>query len=86
MAETQGLVQKLKILPDSSLAFVYIGPTPTNTALLFISRPSSDSPNVGAFKNNMVDAMAAAQVAHREVVAVHGDSSSLITDMRIDPV
>jgi hypothetical protein len=86
MAETQGLVQKLKILPASSLAFVYIGPTPTNTSLLLISRSSSDSAEVGAFKSNMVDAMAAAQFAHREVVAVHDASSSQITDMRIDPV
>jgi hypothetical protein len=86
VAETQGIVQKLKIVPASSVAFVYIGPAPTNTTLLLISRTTNDAANVGAFKNDMVDAVAAAQVAHREVVAVHGAGDSLITSIRIDPV
>ncbi len=86
MAETRGLVQKLKILPTGSVAYVYVGPSATNTTLLYISRSPNDSAAQGAFKNSMLDAISAALVNRREVVATHGDTDSQITDMRIDPL
>lgn len=85
MAETAGLVQKLTLLPGSSMACVWIGPTPTNTALLFVMRDAAESPEVGSFENSLVDALVTAVVGRREVVAIHGDSDSRITSLRIDP-
>jgi hypothetical protein len=88
MAETAGLIQKLQILPgtgNTSYGCVWIGPTPANTELLFVSRKDSDNAHTGAFKNSMVDALATAMVARREVIATHGDSDAIITMLRIDP-
>jgi hypothetical protein len=85
MAETAGLVQKLTVLPGLSMACAWIGPTPTNTELLFVKRDASASAASGSFENSMVDALAAAAVSRREVVAIHGDSSARITSLQIDP-
>lgn len=88
MAETKGLVQKLKIIPgagNSSFACAFIGPSPTNTELLLVLRENTDSAHAGSFKNSMVDALATAMVGRREVVAVHGDTDALITGLRIEP-
>lgn len=86
MAETKGLVQQLKVTPALVIAWVWIGPTPTNTEVLYILRPSDAAANVGEFQNSMVDALAAALVNRREVAAIHGESDAEITTLRIDPV
>ena len=85
MAETAGLIQKLTVFPGSSLACLWIGPTPTNTELLFVQRDATESAAAGAFENNMVDMLAAAMTARREVVAIHDANSARITGVRIDP-
>lgn len=85
MAETAGLVQRLYILPGSAMACAWIGPTPTNTALLFVKRDAAESPDIGSFENSLVDTLVTATVTRREVVAIHGDSDSRITSLRIDP-
>lgn len=83
MAETAGLVQRLSILTDS-LTCVWIGPTPDNTEILLVT---NDGSSVDAsFANSMIDALAAASTNYREVVAVHGDSDSTITSVRIEPI
>ena len=49
-------------------------------------RTSGDSREAASGKDDIVNALAAAMVAYREVVAVHGDTDSFITQLRIDPV
>ncbi len=87
MAEkTTGLVQRLSITAGNiGLACAWIGPTPTNTELLFILRDNSDPADVGTFKNSIVDALVTAQVGRREVVATHGDSDAEIFNLNIEP-
>lgn len=86
MATTIGLVQRLTIYPDFGAACVWIGPTPTNTELLVVVRSQNEPADSGAFKNSMVDALAAATVSRREVAATHSDSNAEITGLHIDPV
>ncbi len=88
MAQSQGLVQRINILPGNSpnpIACIFIGPTPSNTEVLSIIRRASDSASVGAFKNSMLDALVAAQVGRREAIATHGDSDAEITAIQIIP-
>ena len=85
MAETAGLVQRLTVLPDSAMACAWIGPSPTNTELLFVARTSSDSTHQGAFKSSIVDALMTAVASRREVVAIRGNNDAEITGLRIDP-
>jgi hypothetical protein len=85
MAQTSGLVQKLTVSPSSSIACAWIGPTPTNTALLWVERDTGESAASGSFENNLVDVLIVAAVSRREVVAIHGDTDSRITGLRIDP-
>jgi hypothetical protein len=85
MAETAGLVQKLTIVPSAAVACVWLGPTPNNTTLLFVSRLAAEAPREGSFENSMIDALASAAVARREVVATHPTNDSRITGLRIDP-
>jgi hypothetical protein len=85
MAETAGLVQRLAVLPGSATACAWIGPTITDTELLFVLREAGESAASGAFENSMVDALTAALVSRREVVAIHGDTDARITSLRIDP-
>jgi hypothetical protein len=85
MAQTQGLVQRLLVAPGSALACAFIGPTPTNTEVLFVGRENSQSPAEGSFENNLVDILSSAAVSRREVVAFHADNDARITMIRIDP-
>ena len=86
MAETSGLVQRVKILPSISAAFIYIGPTSASAQVFYVLRRRDDDDAYGAFLANMVDAFSAAMVALRPVVAIHDTGSAEITAMRIDPV
>ncbi len=83
--ETTGLVQRLHIISGIGLACVWIGPSPTNAELLYILRNNSDTAEVGAFKNSIVDTLVTAQVSRREVVATHGDSDAEIFNLKIEP-
>jgi hypothetical protein len=85
VAETKGLVQKLK-LNVGTATFVYIGPSPTNTSALFVTRAAGDTAEQASVKDDMVAALASAMVARREVVAIHANTSSEVTGLRIDPV
>lgn len=85
MAETTGLVQRLTVAPNFATACAWIGPTPANTALLFVTRLPGASADIGAFHSSMVDALTAAAVSRREVVATHAAASGRITGLRIEP-
>jgi hypothetical protein len=83
MAETIGLVQRLSILTDTT-SCVWIGPTPDNTEILIVDNDGTASD--ANFANSMIHALASASTNYREVVAVHGDSDSIITSVRIEPI
>jgi hypothetical protein len=85
MAETAGIVQRLHVSPGGSFACIWIGPTPTNTELLFVEHRSGEPAWTATFQSSMVDALASAVVTRREVVAIHGATSARITALRIDP-
>ena len=84
MAETRGLVQKLKV-DTSGTSYFYIGPSPTNTVPFFVTRAAGDTPVIASGKDEMVAAASAAMVAGREITVVHADSGSEVTTLRIDP-
>jgi hypothetical protein len=83
MAETTGLVQRTSILSET-LTCVWIGPTPTNTTALIVSNDGTSQD--AAFANTLTQALAAASTNYRQVVAVHGNSDSKITSVRIEPI
>jgi hypothetical protein len=85
MAETKGLVQKLKLNVGHE-TYAYIGPSPTNTTPFFVSRVAADTAEQASVKDDMVAALASAMVARREVVAIYNTNSSELTGLRIDPV
>jgi hypothetical protein len=82
MAETVGLVQRLTVV--STLTCVWIGPNATNTSLLFVN--TSGTAAGSAFAANLVQTLAAAATNYRRVAAIHADSDSEITALRVDPV
>ena len=83
MAETTGLVQRLTVA-SAAFTCVWVGPTPTNSSILFVSNDGS-APG-SAFAATLVETLAAAATNYRSIAAVHGNSSSEITSIRIDPV
>ncbi|HSJ74983.1 MAG TPA: hypothetical protein VK899_02185, partial [Gemmatimonadales bacterium] len=62
----------------------WIGPTPNKNSLLFVS--NDGSPADSAFAATLVHTLAAASTNYREVVAIHSDTGSKITALRVDPV
>jgi hypothetical protein len=83
MAQTSGLVQRLKVTSPSVLAWVYIGPAPDDTELLIILAPLGLSAEDAAYRAAMADALGTALVNQRPVVAFHGDNSAEITAVQI---
>lgn len=83
--ETAGFVQRLTVIPGSSMACAWIGPTPTITELLTVVGTDDEPASVGAMRSSMVDALIAAYADRHEVVAIHGDHDARITSLRLDP-
>ncbi len=83
MAQTTGLVQRLKLTSPSVLAWAYVGPTPTNTELLIIMAPAGISAEDAAYRASMADALAAALVGQKQVRVTHGANSAEITAVQI---
>lgn len=83
MAETTGLVQRISVLSDTTTC-VWIGPTPSNTEALIVTNDGSTKDV--AFASSLIQALAAASTNYRRVVAVHGNSDSKITQLRIEPI
>jgi hypothetical protein len=83
MAETTGLVQRLSILSET-ITCVWIGPNPNNSEALVVTHNGSATDS--AFATSVIQALAAASTNYRQVVAVHGNSDSKITSLRIEPV
>lgn len=85
MAETTGLVQQLKV-DIGGVSYVLIGPNQSNVTSLTVQRTASDTREQASVKDDIVNALGAAMVAYRQVTAVHGDTDSSITQLRVDPV
>ena len=83
MAQTIGLVQRLKITNPPILAWVYVGPSPSDTEFLFIPQPPNPVPEDAAYRGSIVDALSAALVAQHEVKATHADDGAEITALEI---
>jgi hypothetical protein len=78
VAETKGLVQRLKVAPPFP-TYVDVGPSLTNTVVFFIKHPTGD-----AASGAMVAALASAMVARWQVVLIHGDNTAEATGLRIE--
>lgn len=83
MAQTTGLVQRLTLF-SASAACVWLGPRPNNTELLVVTNDGSSADS--AFANTLIQMLASASTNFRSVIATHGDTSSKITMLQIDPV
>ena len=71
MPSVTGFVQRLFIDSSGTLtntACIFVGPSPSNTEILILTRKSTDASNVGAMKSSMLDALSQALVGRREVV------------------
>ena len=74
---TRGLVQKLTVDLSHSAACVQIGLTAGDVDLLIVARRNVNDA-VGAMRSSMVDALAVAMVARREVL-VDYEADSAVT-------
>jgi hypothetical protein len=86
MAQTRGFVHRLKVTSPSILAWVYVGPTATDTELLLVMAPLNLSAVDAAYRASMADALAVALSANKEVVAFHPDNSAEITSVHMPPL
>jgi hypothetical protein len=83
VAETQGLVQRLKLTDTLILAFAYIGPSPTNTELLFVRSATGQPPDEAAFRGGLAEALSAALSSRQQVIASHDPNSAEITLLQV---
>ena len=83
MAETQGLVQRLKLTDTLILAFAYIGPTPTDTELLIVESGTGQPPDEAAFRGALAEALSAALSSRQQVIASHDDNDIRITLLQV---
>ena len=83
MAETQGLVQRLKLTDTQILAFAYIGPSPTNTELLIVESGAGQPPDEAAFRGALAEALSAALSSRQQVIASHDVNDIRITLLQV---
>ena len=83
MAQTQGLVQRLKLTDTLILAWAYIGPTPTNTELLIVRSATGQPPDEATFRGALAEALSAALASRQQVIASHDDNNVEITLLQI---
>ena len=82
MAQTQGLVQRLKLTTGSILAWAYIGPAANSTTLLIVTQESVDPADIAA-QASMAEALSGALVSGKQVIATHDTNSSEITVLEV---
>jgi hypothetical protein len=83
VAETQGLVQRLKLTDTQILAFAYIGPSPTNTELLIVESGTGQPPDEVAFRGALAEALSAALSSRQQVIASHDVNDIRITMLQV---
>ena len=82
MAQTTGLVQRLKITPGLVLAWAYIGPSPNDTTLLKVMQ-RTDEPTDVSCRASMAEALSGALASGKQVIATHDDDSAEITVLQV---
>lgn len=83
MAQTQGLVQRLKLTDTQILAYAYIGPTPTNTELLIVRSATGLPPDEAAFRGALAEALSGALASRQQVIASHDDNNIEIALLQV---
>ena len=84
MAQTTGLVQRLKLTPGLVLAWAYIGPSATNTTLLIVMQRTNDPVDIAA-RASMAEALSAALTSGKQVIATHKDNLAEIDVLEVLP-
>lgn len=84
MAQTQGLVQRLKLTDTLILAWAYIGPTPSDTELLIVKQATGLGPEEAAFRGALADALSTALATRQQVIAFHADNGVEITMLQVE--
>lgn len=82
MAFTVGLVQEMTWSQDPPYACIRLGPSPDDTEALVVLLEGSASDL--AYQSTMIDALARAMFARREVGAYHDDEASQITSIKLE--
>lgn len=82
MAQTTGLVQRLKITPGLVLAWAYIGPSPNDTTLLIVMQ-RTDEPTDVSGRASMAEALSGALASGKQVIATHDDNGAEITVLQV---
>lgn len=83
MAQTIGLVQRLKVTPPPILAWVYIGPAPEDTQVLVVLQPNNAGPEDAAFRASMVDFLGSALVTRTQVITTHDNNGVEILSVEV---
>jgi hypothetical protein len=89
MATTTGLVQRVKLNYDLATAWVFIGPTSTNTTLFAVQFHPNTIGNFdfnereAAFLKLMVEQLIAGMLAQREVTVHHATNDSRVSAVEL---
>jgi hypothetical protein len=83
VAQTQGLVQRLKLTDTLILAWAYIGPTPTDTELLIVRSATGQPPDTAAFRGALAEALSSALASRQQVIATHDNNNIEITLLQV---
>ncbi len=87
MGQVTGLVQQVKYNPLLDVAFIWVGPTSTNTTLYYVLRRYSDDEPQASIKESMIDALTAAMFNRRAVILTTSNSvPQEIISAQINPV
>lgn len=85
MATTTGYVQRLTLLQASRVACVWVGSSPSSTELLTVAMQASESEAASLYKRSLINLLAEAQIARRQVDVQHPDSSAAIDQVSFTP-
>jgi hypothetical protein len=86
MASVKGFVQELKITPDYSVAWIYVGPSPLYTEVFFVEFDEGMSETEAVLATNMVNTLASCLAERREVEILHGANNGRITTVIVHPI
>jgi hypothetical protein len=81
-----GLVQQVKINPSLDVAFVWLGPTTSNTVLYYVLIDRDSDEVEAAIRCSMIDALTAAAFSgHTVTLATDPSNASSILTVTINP-
>jgi hypothetical protein len=87
MAQITGLVHQVKYDPMLDTAFVWVGPTSTDTVLCAIQITVGDDPSTAQIKGSMIDGLTAAMLSGRSVtLSIDDDNPAAVEGAAIHPI